>query len=449
MTAPEPAGYNVQLPYRWAPRPYQLPTWHAWERGVKRTVLIWHRRAGKDLTSINWMLREAMRRPGLYWHISPTYEQGRKIVWEGKDRDGRPFLDYIPKELVLRKRDDTMSVWLQGGSQLQLVGADNPNSLVGPNPVGIIFSEYSLQNPACWNLLRPILAENGGWAIFCYTPRGRNHGHKLYQAAKRLEATWHHSLLTVDDTQAITLEAINDDRESGMPEETVQQEYWCSFDAPLVGSYYGKLISDAEKEGRIGRVPWDPRVPVITAWDLGFGDMTAIWFMQKVGPERRIIDFYCNSGQGLEHYVKHLREKPYVYDPAILPHDAAVHELSTAKSRQRFLRELGVASRVLPKYAFNDRVNAVRSLIPRCWFDDEKCGDGLHALREYMKKRKEGETGPKGEPIFLDEPLHNWASHPADAFGYLALGEDNRKFGKPGEGQGERKPTLAAQIPIV
>lgn len=450
MTASVELGVRVNLPYKWRPRDYQLPAWRAWERGIKRSILVWHRRAGKDLTSVNWMVQAAVERPGLYWHVSPTYAQGRKIVWEGKDKGGRPFLEYIPNELIVRKRDDEMKIWLQGGSQIQVIGAEEPDRLVGANPVGIILSEYSVQNPRFWTLMRPILSENGGWAIFCYTPRGRNHGYKLYRAALGLGERWFTSLLTVDDTHAIPMEAIDDDRASGMPEETIQQEYWCSFDAAMVGSYYGNLIVAAEKEGRIGKVPWEPTKPVHTAWDLGIGDLLSIWFLQRVGAERRVIDFYMNSGQGLEHYVKVLRDKPYIYEPLILPHDAKVRELSTKKTRVQFLSELGMKSRVLPKYALNDGIAAVRALLPTCYFDELKCEDGLGALREYQKQPMEDERGPNGEPIFLDAPLHNWASHPADAFRYMALGLKNpSNFGSGPQRPGDGRQKLRSPLAIV
>ena len=170
----------ITLPNNWQPRPYQENLWRALESGVKRAVTVWHRRAGKDLTFIHWTACKAFERPGLYWHILPTYAQGRKIVWDGMTRDGRKFLDAFPDEVIVKKRDDEMTLWLEGGSQWQVIGTDNVDRLVGTNPVGCVFSEYPLQNPRAWDFIRPILAENGGWAVFSYTPRGRNHGYRLY-----------------------------------------------------------------------------------------------------------------------------------------------------------------------------------------------------------------------------------------------------------------------------
>ena len=206
---------SINLPYDWKPRDYQWPLWEALEGGTKRAVAVWHRRAGKDLTSLNWTIMEAFRRVGLYWHVLPTYKQGRKIVWEGMTRDGRRFMDYWPEEAIVRRRDDEMTIWLANGSIWQVVGAENEedvNKLVGANPLGVTFSEYALQVPAIWNFVRPILAENEGWALFIYTPRGRNHGYKLKQMAEK-NPRWFFQSLNVDDTKAIKAEAIEHDRE--------------------------------------------------------------------------------------------------------------------------------------------------------------------------------------------------------------------------------------------
>lgn len=217
---------RVELPYKWAPRDYQEAAWFALEGGCKRVDLVWHRRAGKDLFGLNWLATQAVRRRGLYWHMFPTYSQGRKVAWEGMDRAGRPFLDAFPPELSYRKLDQEMTLYLHGGSQYQVVGTDHMDRLVGANPVGVIMSEYAIQNPAAWDFLRPILAENGGWAIFAYTPRGRNHGYRLYKQALT-NPNWFAQLLTVDDTGAVPPEMIEEDRMSGMSEPMIQQEYYC------------------------------------------------------------------------------------------------------------------------------------------------------------------------------------------------------------------------------
>jgi len=419
---------TVTLPLHWKPRQYQQEAWNRLEAGSKRQALVWHRRAGKDLFCVNWIATQLFQRVGAYWHVLPTYNQGRKVVWEGMTRDGRLFLDHFPDsknpgpgQLCIRRRDDWMQLWFANGSTYQVVGADEPDRLVGANPVGIVFSEWSVMNPEVWTYLRPILAENEGWAIFIFTPRGRNHAYRTLRQAEENE-NWFSQVITVDDTGAVSKAAIDEDRKSGMPENLVQQEYYCSFDAPLVGSYYGDLMAKAFEEKRIGRVPHEPISPVITGWDLGVRDETSIWFAQQIGRETRIIDYYHHSGVGIEHYAKILSEKPYVYQEHLVPHDAEQRELGTGKSALEIARSLGLRMRVVPRLSLQDGIQAVRVLIPKCWFDEEKTGVGIEALRQYTKEQVEMEAGPEGDPLYRDKPLHNWASHPADAFRTLAVG---------------------------
>jgi hypothetical protein len=392
-----------------------MPLWDELEHGTKRAVAIWHRRAGKDLVSLNWTIVQAFERPGLYWHVLPTYRQGRKIVWDGLTGKGRSFLSHWPDELIVRKRDDEMSVWLANGAIWQIIGADDVDRLVGANPVGVVFSEYSLCEPRIWDFLRPILAENGGWALFIYTPRGRNHAYKLRKMAEE-HKSWFFQILTVDDTKAIDEEAIEDERTAGMPEELIQQEFYCSFDAPLVGSYFGDQITTAAKENRITKVPWEPTKPVSTAWDLGIGDATSIWFFQQVAMEIRFIDYYEHHGVGLEHYSKILQEKPYTYNEHLVPHDAQVRELGTGKSRLEVARSLGLRMRVVPKLSLDDGIQAVRAILPRSWFDEERTEDGVQALREY---RKEWDSLTE---TFRNKPRHDWTSHAADGIRTAAVG---------------------------
>ena len=170
---------TVTLPYDWSPWPHQMKAWDAIVvRNVKRNVLVWHRRAGKDQTALNALVVKAHERVGMYWYVFPEYKQGREIFWDGFRDDGRKFRDAFPECLVKRSRDDMMLMELKNGSMIKVIGTDNADSIVGPNPVGCIFSEFSLQSPAAWNLVRPILNANNGWAIFVYTPRGRNHGYE-------------------------------------------------------------------------------------------------------------------------------------------------------------------------------------------------------------------------------------------------------------------------------
>ena len=419
---------EITLPYNWTPREYQRPLWDALEGGCKRAVAVWHRRAGKDMTGLHWMAVQAFVRPGIYWHLFPTYAQGRKAIWEGRDNEGHGFLEAFPEGSWYRKRDDEMSLWLHGGSIYQVIGCDQIDRLVGANPIGCVFSEYALQNPAAWQLIRPILAANDGWAVFAYTPRGRNHGYKLAQLAEG-DDRWFYQLLSVKDTGVVPEDVLAAEK-AEMPKELYEQEYNCSFDAPLVGSYYGELLSDASKDGRIGKVPWAPQIPVTVAFDLGMSDATSIWFAQRVGREIRLIDYYESSGHGLEHYAKVIRDKPYVIEDVLAPHDAKVRELGTGKSRIETAMSLGLRMRVVPKLSLEDGIQATRLLLRNVWIDGKNCARGLQALREYIKSPIESERGPGGEMLYRDRPKHNWASHGADALRTLAVGMAPERLGE-------------------
>ena len=217
---------KLRLPIGWEARNYQVPVWDYLKQGGKRAVVVWHRRAGKDVLALNWTACAASQRPGTYWHMLPEAAQGRKVIWEGIDREGRRMIDQaFPKAIRAgRPNESEMRLRLVNGSVWQVVGSDNYDALVGANPIGVVFSEFSLANPAAWNYLRPILAENGGWALFVFTPRGENHAFDLYEMARGLPG-WFAERLTVEDTKAINEAVIEEERRSGMPEETADLLY--------------------------------------------------------------------------------------------------------------------------------------------------------------------------------------------------------------------------------
>ncbi len=427
----------IQLPNDWRPRGYQKRLWSYLERGGKRAVAVWHRRSGKDCVALNWTAVAAMGRVGLYWHLLPEAAQGRKVIWDGVDGQGRRIIDQVfPKALRVRATSTDMKIELRNGSIWQVVGSDNFDSLVGANPVGVVFSEFALADPSAWDYIRPILTENGGWALFIFTPRGRNHAFALYDRARQ-QSEWFAERLGVEDTGVISLEALEQELASGMSEEMIDQEFHCSFEAPQTGSYYGRILREAERAGRIGRVPRDPDLMVETWWDLGVGDETAIWFIQQVGREVRVIDYLSAQGQGLEFYAKRLREDyPYTYREHLWPHDGAHRELGTGRSRREVGESLGLRPiRIVPASSVADGIQAVRSLLPRCWFDEEACREGLEALRQYGR-----EWDARGR-VFKDRPRHDWTSHPADAF---RIGATGMERDRGGEGwSGSRALTMA------
>jgi hypothetical protein len=221
---------EIDIPYNHSPRIYQIPFWSAMEDGRKRACLVWHRRSGKDLTAVNWTVTAMTERIGTYYHAFPEYNQGRKVMWDGMDGEGKKFTDHIPKDLRKSTNNTEMKIELVNGSIWQIIGADNYDSVVGANPVGIVFSEWAISDkyPQAWDYFRPMLVENGGWAVFIYTPRGRNHGFDLYRDALD-NPDWFCQLLTIDDTQVISREDIDRERRAGYSEDMIQQEFFCSF----------------------------------------------------------------------------------------------------------------------------------------------------------------------------------------------------------------------------
>ena len=414
---------TIQIPYNLIPRTYQIPLLSCIDRGFLRAICIWHRRAGKDKTLINLITKEALKRVGVYYYLFPTYKQGRKIIWQGMDKSGFKFLSHIPKEVISRTNESEMFVELKNGSLIQIIGTDDIDRVVGTNPIGCVFSEYSLQNPKAWEMLRPILAENGGWAVFNYTPRGKNHGYDLYTMAID-NPKWFVQLLTVNDTNAISQEAIQEERDAGMDEDLVQQEFYCSFNAAIQGSYYSKQIKKCEEDGRLTSVPYAEQLPVYTVWDLGVGDAMAIWFVQQIGQELRIIDYYEASGEGFTYYAKVLDERGYKYGGHFAPHDIEVREMGSGLSRLEVARSLGINFQKVKNIGVDDGINAARIIFNRCWFDKEKTKQGFNSLinykKEYDEKRKE----------YKNIPFHDWTSHAADAFRYLAVRFGNNTVGK-------------------
>ena len=411
---------EISLPYKYSCREYQKPFWRAMNIEKKlRAVLVWHRRSGKDLTLLNFVAVKTQERVGAYYYIFPTYNQGRKIFWEGVDKDGVKFLDHFPKELLKKKPNDTeMKLEFVNGSIVRVIGSDDIDSIVGTNPIGCVFSEYSLQDPKAWDFMRPILAENGGWAVFNFTPRGENHGYQLLEMAED-DPAWFTQVLTVDDTQAISQEVLNQERKEIIAKDgndaLYQQEYYCSFKVPIAGAYYAAQIMRATDDKRIGNIPIESTVPVDTYWDLGINDSTTIWFVQVVGKEVRLVDYYESSGEGLAHYAKVLQDKKYLYGRHVAPHDIAVRELSTGRSRREAAKEMGIDFDIAPRCKVEDGIEAGRNIFSRLWIDQTRCARGLNALKSYHKEYDEANK------TYRTHPEHDWSSNGADAFRVLAV----------------------------
>lgn len=239
---------EVTLPHQFSPRPYQLPLLRALDSGASRAAVVWHRRSGKDKVCFNYMVKRAFERVGTYFYFLPTYTQARKVIWENIDNDGFRMLDHIPKALIKSKNEQTLKIELVNGSIVQLVAADEfKESGVGTNPVGVVFSEYSVTAPDAWQFVAPILAANGGWAIFNFTPRGKNHAWELLQRA-RDNPRWYTQLLTVDDTGVFTEEALDEERRNN-PEAIFKQEYYCVF-TENAGQFFRRIGQNTYPEHR-------------------------------------------------------------------------------------------------------------------------------------------------------------------------------------------------------
>jgi hypothetical protein len=415
--------------------------WAYLEGGGLRADVVAHRRWGKDEVALNWAACQAIEKVGTYWHLLPEASQGRKAIWDAVNpHTGKRRIDEaFPRSVRARTRDAEMIIHLKSGSTWQVVGSDNFNSLVGSPPRGVVFSEWALAKPEAWSFIRPILAENGGWALFLWTPRGRGHATRAFDARAQ-DPEWFARKSPATDTDVFTPEQLARERaelisELGSEEEgqaRFASEYLVDFDAAAPGAYYAGLLGEAERDGRIGRVPHDPALKVDTAWDLGIDDYTAVWFFQQVGREVRVIDYFEASGEGLQAVVRTaIAGKPYVYGTHHLPHDVMVRELGAAgRSRFETLGSLGVTPiSVGAAMDPEERINAGRLMIPMAWFDAVKCAGGLERLRAYRKRWNRGTRSYGG-------PLHDEASHAADAFGEFAANRAGGAAMKRPRGQG-------------
>ena len=417
---------KLTIPYNFQPRKYQIPLFKAFEAGIKRGVCCWHRRAGKDKCGLNLFIREMFKRKGQYYHLFPTARQARKAIWDGIDKDGLKVMDHFPKEVIVSKNETDMKITLTNGSIYQLVGTDmGLDWLVGTNPVGLLFSEYPIMSPKAWDFLRPIIRENDGIALFVYTPRGQNHGHRLFEMAQNNDQ-WFCSKLTVEETRrdsdredgsrVVSADDLEEERREGMDETMIQQEYYCSFHAAIPGAYFAKEMTRMETDGRIGRVPWEPKLRTSTYWDLGIDDSMSVVFAQQHGQEVRIIDYYEASGEGLPHFISEVKSRPYSYDSHNAPWDIEVRELTTGKTRRETARSLGINFRAGKKVNKKEEaIEQARQLLSRCWMDRRKCERLIASLRNYHK-----EYDDKNQ-VFKARPVHNWASHGADSFMELAM----------------------------
>jgi hypothetical protein len=375
------------------------------------TVVVAHRRMGKTVSAINHIIKDAVlnqKEAPRYAYIAPTYGQAKRVAWDYLVKYSTP-LGGTQNISELR-----VDFW---GRRIQLYGSDNPEALRGQYFDGVILDEIGDQNPKIWtDIIRPALADRLGWCLFIGTPKGHNHFKDLRDRAET-EDGW--GLLEFKASQTgVIAQTELDAAKSEMGEDKYLQEFECSFNAAVEGSYYGQILNDLETKNHIQEIPRDDLCRTITAWDLGMGDSTAIWVAQIAGSEIRLIDYYENNGVGLDKYVSWLRDNNWASAEHILPHDVQVRELGSGKSRLEVLQEAGLNVRIASRMSVDDGIQAVRRLLPRCWFNVPAVKQGLDCLRNYRREFDEKRK------VFYDRPLHDWSSHGSDAFRYLAIGLD-------------------------
>lgn len=368
-----------------------------------------------------------------YWHCLPEYAQARKAIWTAiNPHTGKLRIDEaFPHELRENTRNDDMSITFKSGASWRVVGSDNPNSLVGATPFGIVFSEYALSNQSSWGYLQPMLLENGGWADFITTPRGKNHAYELHRAAQG-NPKWFQQTLTVDDTGMVSpaelAEVLKDYTAlygADAAEALIQQEYYCSAEAAILGAYFGKEMAAALREGRIKPLEPVKGYPIHTAWDLGIRDSMVVWFFQIVPGRVLVLGCYSATNYGIGHYAEVIKEYRKRLGCSagtdFVPHDGRQREMGSfgpdgmAKQRIEVMLDCELDPKVVLDHTIMDGISAVRQVLPRCWIDEDCCGQAVEGLRQYQTEWDDEKK------IFSDKPLHNWASHYADGFRTLAM----------------------------
>lgn len=404
---------SIVIPY--CPRQQQRAL-HFALKSKRWAVIVCHRRFGKTVWAINHLIRSALTaetQHARFAYFAPFLKQAKSIAWDYLKRFSLPIPGIEINESELRVDYPT-------GARIRLLGADNPDSQRGVYLDGVVLDEYAQMSTSLFSeILRPALSDRKGYCIWMGTPKGRNHFYDLYEEAKDKE-DWHVALYKASETHILDADELESAR-TMMSADEYEQEYECSWQAALKGAYFAKELEAAREVGRIGKVPHQPSASVSTWWDLGMDDSTAIWFTQDIGREIHAIDYYEANGEGLAHYRDVLEklktERGYRYATHYGPHDLAVRELGSGKSRVETARDLGLKFDVVPRVEHkSDAIQAARSLLGHLWIDETRCARGLVCLDSYRK-----EWDDKLQ-VFRDKPLHDWSSHAADALMTLARG---------------------------
>jgi hypothetical protein len=382
------------------------------DRTKRWACVVAHRRAGKSVAAVNDIIRAAFMYKGpngLFAYVAPYANQARRIAWD--------YFKFYAKPLIVDANEQQMTLTLVNGVKISLFGADNADGQIrGLGLSGVYMDEYGDFKPSVFgNVIRPALSDKQGWAVFAGTPKGKNQFWDIYETARRIPDEWFVLRLPASDSGLLPQSELNAAK-AQLSEDQYLQEYECSFEAAILGAFFGTEMRQAEP--RINeRVVFEPGYPVHTAWDLGYRDDTAIWWYQVVGGEVRVIDFFAVSGADIRAIAEVVVNKGYQYGKHHLPHDARAKSLQTGRSIVEQLADhLGINHlSVVPNIGLQDGIQAIRQMLPRTWFNSVKCGDGIEALRQYQREYDEDKKA------FRASPRHDWTSHPADAFRMLAV----------------------------
>lgn len=397
-----------QITLGYVPRP-QFNEFH--QRKQRWACLVCHRRAGKTLAAVMDLIDAALRtkKPeARFSFMAPTYAQGKDVCFGYLKK----YTANVPG--VEQRESDLSVIFKHNGARVRIYGAENYDRLRGTFNDGVVMDEYGDWDPRAWpEVIRPTLADRGGWAVFIGTPKGKNQFWEIYQLA-RTDPSWFTLVLKASATGLLPDDELRDlQRSLSVP--VYQQEMECSFETAVAGAVYGRELDIAAEEGRITRVTHDPSMPVHVYFDLGFADHTAIWFVQHVQGEIRLIDHHEENGRAFDHYLQVLQARGFVYGTMWLPHDAAAKQLGTGRSVEEMARAAGWRVRIVPNLSVEDGINATRVMFANMWFDETRCERGLVALRNYRY-----EADMAGTPISR-KPVHSFASHSSDALRMCAV----------------------------
>ncbi len=385
--------------------------------------MVAHRRAGKTVAAINDLIRAAITCKSpmpLFGYVAPYRSQAKSVAWD--------YLKYFSRPITKQSNEADLIIELLNGAKIRLFGADNADAMRGLGFDGLYLDEYGDFKPSVWgNVVRPALSDKQGWCVFGGTPKGKNQFWDIYETSRKLPNEWFTLSLPASKSKLLP-ESELQAAQAQLAEDQYLQEYECSFEAAIVGAIWGTEMRRVSEDGRITKVENQIEVKTHTAWDLGHTDDTAIWWYQVIGGEIHIVDFFALSGGTIEEFVAKIKEKPYNYGKHYLPHDARARTLASGGKSviEQMAAHLGINNlAIVPSLTVQDGIQAVRMALPRCWFDAEKCADGIEALRQYQREYDEDKKA------FRQTPKHDWTSHPADAMRMLAISWREEPKDKP------------------